>query len=381
MTLPQPEDLQPAWLETPEALDQWLLAQHGDDPVAIDSEFERTSTFFARPGLVQIANREGAWLVEPDVAEASTVLREFLADPNQLKLMYALSEDIELFREWLGVETRGVLDVQIAAALSGEGMSVGFANLVERLLGISLDKGLTRSDWLARPLTIPQQQYALADVVYLLPLYQQLHERLAENGQLPALVEESDRFCEDLAGLGDPDTYYLRLRSGWFLDPERQSLLQALCRWREQRCRELDRPRGRVVGDKLLLAIAERQPTTRDALARIPDMPPVVVRKHGEPLLDIVQQESAEGGAPATAIEPPLTRKEQATYKAIKSVLQQALDNSPVPIELLAPRKKLEGQVRAGIANGEIPELLSTGWRGELLVPVHSDLEAILQNG
>lgn len=379
--LPHPEELEPVWLDSAPELNAWLASLAGESLVAMDSEFERTSTFFARPGLVQIACGDQAFLVEPAVAEQSEGLQQFLADPHRPKLLYALSEDVELFREWLGVSVQGALDVQLAAALAGEGLSVGFARLVSRLLGIELDKALTRSDWLARPLSRAQQQYALADVVYLLPLYQQLRERLVEEGQLAALSEESDRFCQDLADLGDGETYYLRLRNGWFLDPPQQGLLQSLCRWREQRCRELDRPRGRVVADKLLLAIAEKRPRSSTALGRLPEMPPVVVRKHGDAILALVEQSLSDPVHPEALIAPPLNRQEQAFYKQVKNLLTQALSQSPIPPELVAPRRKLEGQVREALISGQVPSLLTSGWRGEHLAPVQQQLETLFAHG
>ncbi|TVP53744.1 MAG: ribonuclease D [Halomonadaceae bacterium] len=379
--IPQPEELDPVWLETPQALDDWLAAIPPHGPVALDSEFERSTTFFARPGLVQIACGDQAYLIEPTVAASSQGFRRFLADPDRCKLLYALSEDVELFREWLAVDVKGALDVQLAAALAGEGLSVGFARLVSRLLGIDLDKGLTRSDWLARPLSQPQQQYALADVVYLLPLYQQLHERLAVSAQLEALQEESERFCADLAELGNPETYYLRVRNGWFLSPTQQALLQRLCSWREQRCRELDRPRGRVVADKLLLGIAEKQPRNATALGRLPEMPPVVVRKHGDAILTLVEDTLEHPSAIVDLIAPPLSREEQRSYKQVKELLEKALVDSPVPVELLAPRRKLEAQFRDSLNSGQVPQLLTSGWRSTWLGPVMPQLEDLFSHG
>lgn len=380
-SLPQPDALQPAWLDSPQSLDQWLEALPRQALVALDSEFERSTTFFARPGLVQIACEDEAYLIEPSVAAESQGFHRFLADPERCKLLYALSEDVELFREWLLVDVQGAVDVQLAAALAGEGLSVGFARLVSRLLGIELDKGLTRSDWLARPLTQPQQQYALADVVYLLPLYQQLRGRLSATGQLRALQEESDRFCADLAGLVNGDNYYLRIRNGWFLPPAQQGLLQRLCSWREQRCRELDRPRGRVVGDKLLLAIAEKQPRSSTSLGRLAEMPPVVVRKHGDALLALVEDSLQQPSPAGELIAPPLSRVEQASYKKLKSLLGSALADSPVPVELLAPRRKLEAQLREGLGSGQVPPLLTSGWRGEWLAPVQPQLKELFSHG
>ncbi|MCS5564473.1 MAG: ribonuclease D, partial [Oleiphilaceae bacterium] len=151
------------WLREPAELDRWLERVSGER-LSLDTEFERVNTFYPIPGLVQLGIDGDYCLVDPEVAAASTRFKEVLEDANTPKLLYAMSEDLELFRHWLGVEIRGVLDLQIGAALAGAGFSLGYAKLVESLFGESLDKSATRSDWLARPLSDAQQRYAVDDI-------------------------------------------------------------------------------------------------------------------------------------------------------------------------------------------------------------------------
>ena len=118
----QPDPSQ--WLTTPAALDQWL-EDHQGQPIGIDTEFERISTYYPIPALVQLAYPGEFYLVEPQVVEQSKRFRELLADSGQPKLLYAMSEDVELFRSWLGVPPSGMIDLQLGAALGGFGFSVG----------------------------------------------------------------------------------------------------------------------------------------------------------------------------------------------------------------------------------------------------------------
>lgn len=378
--LPPPEALRPRWLETTADLVEWLDELAPGEPVAIDSEFERTRTFYARPGLVQIATDRDGCLVEPEVIESCRAFHDFLADPERQKLLYAMSEDLDLFREWLKVEPAGVIDLQIGAALAGDGLSTGFARIIASRFDIVLDKELTRSDWLARPLSPAQQQYALADVYYLLPLHEQLMQTLEACGLREALYEESETFArEQLRQQREIDEYYLRLRGGWKLGPQQQQVLRALCIWRERLCRHLDRPRSRVVADKLLLAIADTLPRTRPSLARVEGMPPVVVRKHAKTILEIIEQELASPESDPVLIEPPLSREEQACYRSLKAALEKALHGMPVPTELLAPRRRLEPGVREGLRRSEVPQFLREGWRGRLLADHIGQLESLFR--
>ncbi len=205
-----------SWIREPEDLDRWIAEEKGE-PLALDTEFERVNTFYPIPGLVQLGLGENFCLVDPAVAEASEGFRRILTDPDVPKLLYAMSEDLELFRHWLQLEPEGLVDLQIGAALAGAGFSVGYARLVETLFGEALDKSATRSDWVSRPLSEAQERYALDDVRFLVPMYHWVMSKLRERGLEDALVEESTRFSRELAAQEDPDNHYLKLRGGWTL--------------------------------------------------------------------------------------------------------------------------------------------------------------------
>ncbi|MAL97849.1 MAG: ribonuclease D [Alteromonadaceae bacterium] len=379
-TPPIPEPGEHLWLREPAELDAWIAAVPDGTPVAIDSEFERTSTFFAIPGLVQIATEDSARLVEPAAVEGSAAFRTWLGDATQPKWLYAMSEDIELFREWLGESVAGALDIQIAAALAGEGMSVGYARLVEALFGVALGKEETRSDWLRRPLSEAQQRYALADVLYLIPMAGYLLERLDQLGLKTALAEESDRFVHDLQNQSSPERYYLRLRGGWRLSRSQQDALQALCEWREKEARKRDKPRSRLVSDKMLLEVAGRMPTELGHFSGLRELNPVVVRKHGEAMLACIEGSRQRSEPLASYIDGPLTQREQTVYSEVKGLVQQCCESGSIPPEFFAPRKKLEAAVREGIQQQSVPELLASGWRGELLQRCMPDLQRIFQS-
>lgn len=364
------------WITTAEALDQWLQ-QGAGHPLALDTEFERVSTFYPIPGLVQLGLGNRYRLVDPGIAEQSGEFRQALADPDRPKLLYAMSEDLELFRHWLELEPAGVIDLQIGAALAGAGFSVGYARLVETLFGEALDKSVTRSDWVSRPLSEAQQRYALDDIRFLAPLHEWVMSNLAQRQLEAALVEESERFATELASQDDPRNHYLKLRGGSALSPRQQAVLRLLVHWREDEARRRDRPRNRVLGDPLLLAIAETRPDSVRALANIQGLPQPVIRRYGEHILKLVsdgQQASTEG---LELIQPPLTRQQQAFYKQIKRLIVSAAEAVDVPVELLAPRKRLEAVVhQRNLAAG----LFHTGWRSDAIAPVRTQLEELLQS-
>ncbi len=362
------------WITEPAELDNWLDA-NPDQPLALDTEFERVNTFFPIPGLVQLGLGDEYRLVDPSVAEGSARFRTILADPDRRKLLYAMSEDLELFRHWLSLVPAGVIDLQIGAAMAGAGFSMGYARLVEQLFGETLDKSATRSDWLARPLSAAQEQYATDDIRFLKPIYEWVWNALGEKGLVDAVIEESARFTRDLAGQDDPENHYRKLRGGWALTRQQQGVLKALVYWRELESRKRDRPRGRVVADALLINIAERLPDSVRALSNVQGLPSVVVRRYGEEMIELIRVAASEDNSTIEVIQPPLSRQDQMLYKQLKRLMVEAADARDIPVELLAPRKRLEAVVQTRDLSAG---LFSDGWRQEVIAPVQSRLEELL---
>ncbi|MBE0486792.1 HRDC domain-containing protein [Marinobacter sp.] len=365
------------WIREPEALDQWLNSLPAGAPVVLDTEFERVSTFYPIPGLVQLGAEGDFWLLDPDVVEGSEQFRLMLADPKRPKLLYAMSEDLELFRHWLGVAPQGLLDLQIGAAMAGEGFSVGYARLVEALFGEALDKSVTRSDWLARPLSAEQERYAVDDIRFLQPLHTWVSEKLRDRGLESAMADESQRFAEEAAQQEEPEKHYLKLRGGWALSPTQQAVLQALVVWREAECRRLDRPRNRVLNDGLLIAIAERSPESLRVLSDVQGVPGGIVKRYGEHLLELVRTAKNADHTGLELIPRPLTRDEQAFFKKVKRCFKKVSEDADIPIELLAPRKRLEIVVQQGTLAGNP---FFEGWRKKVIAPALVELEELLRH-
>lgn len=322
-----------------------LLAELAGAPaVAIDTEFMRRNTYYPQIALLQLCAGDVAWLVDPLAIDDLKPLKDYFANDPALKLLHSCSEDLEVFRHWLGVIPAHLVDTQRAAALLGEDFGLGYRALVQRLLGIELDKGETRSDWLKRPLTASQCHYAALDVLHLLELWPQLYERALAADRMGWVREESAEVVfsqEDReAGL------YRRIKGAGRLSRRELEVLRRLVAWREARARVVDKPRGWVLDDKACLAIARERPAHRDAMAALEVLPPALLRRQGDTLLELVEQASL-------VPEPELP------------------DAFPAPLD--GPQRKLLKSLRtraAALAQelGVAPEILITGADLELLV-------------
>ena len=222
--------------------------------IGLDTEFLRERTYRAELCLLQLSAPAEAVCIDPLALADLSPLAALLAAPGITKVMHASRQDLEVLLPVAGL-TRPVFDTQIAASLTGLPAQVGYADLVQRLLGHGLAKSHTRTDWSRRPLSAEQIEYALDDVRYLLPLAAALQEQLARLGRLEWLSEELAALDDARALTLEPEDAWLRLKGLRELDPARERLARALAAWRERCALEHNRPRGWILSDALLREI------------------------------------------------------------------------------------------------------------------------------
>ena len=354
------------WIDTPEALDAACAEVASADVIALDTEFFRESTFHPVPALIQFTAGGPAFLVDPLEVACTAAFRRLLSS-GPLKLLHASSEDLEVFAHWAGVPVAPLVDTQIAQALLSEVPSMGYQRLVETWVGETLPKDETRSDWLKRPLSETQQLYAALDVVYLLEVWRRQCEALERQGRRAWL--EAD--CADLVALSARSDaadgqWYLRHRQLWRLAPRQVEAYRRLTQWREGEARRRDVPRGWLVPDRLLYAIAEQLPENRFELARVEGLKPPLIKREGDELLRLVReaQHVDESELPTVPLSPMAPEFKQ-RLKALKKVVNADADALGVAPEVLLKRRDLEALVGADLTGQPLP--LPGGWRGERL--------------
>ena len=168
--------------------------------LAIDTEFLREKTYYAKLCLIQLATDDETAIVYPFAVDDLKVLAPVLRNENVMKLFHAGNQDLEILLREVGVLPHPLFDTQVAAALLGHTQQIGYAALVHAECGVTLKKIDSFTDWSRRPLSDSQLEYAADDVVYLPRMYERMRAQLVELGRLSWL----DRDFEDLA---DPARY------------------------------------------------------------------------------------------------------------------------------------------------------------------------------
>jgi ribonuclease D len=348
-----PEQLitQPAQLDR--LIDQLAAARW----IALDTEFMRERTYYARLCLVQVATPDVIACVDPLLLPSIDPLLDLLQVPTKLKVLHSARQDLEVFWDLRKALPAPVFDTQIAAALIGLHEQIGYGNLVESFTGVHLPKLHTRTDWSARPMSDAQLRYAFDDVHYLRDVYHHLERELEPLGRRAWLAEECAQLTDPLLYRNEPAGAWRRLRAGQSLAPQAQVILRALAAWREREAQRRNLPRGWVVKDPVLLEIARRAPQTLEELATISQLAPAILRQSGPTILAEIARSRAE---PAAALWPPFEPPDAVRQQLLKDMaarVQACAARDRISATLLATRQDLQQLIRSG----ESPVL--HGWR------------------
>ena len=302
------------------------LARRATDAgrMAIDTEFMSERRYQAMLCLAQLAVADPN---APDGVRTEILdpiegdldygpLAVALADPAVEVVMHAGRQDVAILKRTWETDIQNVFDTQVAAGFLGYGVQEGYGSLVRKVLGIEPAGGEAFTHWDRRPLTDQQLEYARADAAHLLELGDALSDRLAEAGRLEWAREES-RAVAGASDERDPANIFARLPKVGRLRARDRAVAMELVEWREQTAARLDRSVPSVLPDHVLVELARRRPSNRDALAQA-----------------LVRQASLQSG---------------------------------VGVELIATQAELVRAVEAARRGDEAPVRVLGGWRRELV--------------
>lgn len=347
--------------------DQWQSCP----TLAVDTEFIRTDTFWPKVALIQISNGQQTFLVDPLAIpdEDLLPLKKVLCGNNgPLIILHACYEDLEVFKCMWGCIPQKIFDTQVGAAILGLGLQVGYQRLVADVLQKEVPKGETRSNWLKRPLTASQLDYAALDVAYLTQMHEIFSRSLAEKGRMNWVQEDCDRILQLYQVEEDPFKYYLKFRNAWRFNQEQLRVLEALSSWREETARKHDLPRGFLIKDPVLYRLAEKPPESLTELSNQFEIRKQVLREDGEKLVQIIKIARSSQEPPLKAMPVPLSKNFKPLLAGLKSAAKKVAEANAVPAELLLKKRDLEALVRSSLGeNEQTPAAILGNWRYSLM--------------
>ena len=360
---------EPIWIDQDDQLTELCSRWRTQAAIAVDTEFMRSDTFYPIAGLLQVGDGKGCYLIDPLAIHNLAPLRELMLDTAVTKVLHSCSEDLEVFQRWLGVVPAPLFDTQIAAAFAGLGFSLGYSTLVKNLLAIEIPKDETRSDWLQRPLSVAQLNYAALDVAHMLVVYGKLLQMLKTSERLEWVKSDCADLVTNARKAEDYSDAYQKVGFAWKLRPQELAVLKQLCIWREREARARDVPRNRLIKEPSLWEIARKKIQDMAHLAKVPDIPSRTLKNDAETILQIVRDTLLldESSWPAR-LDPPLAQSEGPLMKALKNYVREFSEQAQLPAEVLIRKKDYETLVRSGMNGGEyqLPARL-LGWRFALI--------------
>jgi ribonuclease D len=357
------------------------------DFVTVDTEFMRENTYWPELCLVQIANTEEAAAVDPMASGIDmTPLYDLLTDNEDvLKVFHAGGQDVEIVYNATGRTPHPIFDTQIAMMAISQSEQIGYSNLVESWLGLTIDKGARFTDWSRRPLTERQIEYAIGDVTHLSKMFPKILKRLIKTDRGAWLNEEMEKLADPEQYRNDPSLAWRRIKAQG-RNAAVLGRLKALGEWRELEAQDKNIPRGRIARDETLADIASHPPKKQSDLAKVRGLSQgwkdneigkrlMATLEGAKPLPDSEMP-------PRNARGAPLGKEGSLVADLLKLLLKIRSREIDVAARLLARSDELE-QLAAGVRNG-LPIL--SGWRYEVfgrdaLELVEGKLAFAVENG
>ena len=361
------------YIDKPEQLNAFLQKAQHSEWISLDTEFIREKTYYPRLCLIQLATADDLVCIDPLNIEDLSAFFTWLQNPKMLKVFHAAWQDLEILYHLSGQVPAPIFDTQIAAAVLGLGDQLGYARLVEELLGVQLDKSQSRTDWARRPLTHQQLDYAIDDVRYLRQIYPLLKQRLQETGRLNWLNKPFERLTEASEYTPDPWLSWERVKGVQLLKLRNWRVLRKLCGWRKKRVIQNVLPRRWLLTDEVLVDMARMKNRDLHDFADIRGLSTEQIARYGQGWLELIRRAQA---LPAEEWpDLPRRRKLDAELSLVADLLmvivnQQALAHN-ISATMLANRVQIEKMLTEGRTQ------LSDDWRGSLV----NDLFAHILSG
>lgn len=326
----------PQLVQDPRRIPEIAEKLRGAGPIAVDTEFIRETTFFPKIALIQLATANEAWLIDPVALdeEALAPILDVMTDTSILKLMHAAYADQECFYWAYGITAEPVLDTAVAAALAGFGDNVGLGKLLRDVLHITLPKGRARVKWLQRPLPDELLIYAEQDVSHLVEVAEILENKLRVKNRWEWALEES--LVDPAVFEIPPEDTARRIAKGGHFDPAAYPVLVELIRWREDRARSANLPRGWVADNEILVALAKVQPHSLEQLRTFRGLNAKEIERSGSRILEAVKiGKAAPKPDPAEFVRPQIVEREDHLQEFIKTYVSFLADRHEIALRFL----------------------------------------------
>ena len=365
------------FIQQQQDLDNILHLMSQTSVYGLDTEFIKVDTLWPKLGVFQINVAGQVFLLDGTRLELSAFWEKlFQAQQN---IFHACSEDIDLIYHYAQQKSlSNVFDTQVGLSFLGHGLQVSYQNALKQMLDVDIDKDQTRSDWLARPLTTKQLDYAANDVLYLMNLSHKIQHQLSDKYLLDFALEDCRHLTYEIGQETPLELLYQDI--GNYRHSRRQLMqLQQLAVWREQMVKALNYPRSFILKSSTMMDLVEQNPHNQFQLSGIKDIRQNIVRDYGKTILDLLKFLPEQNEWPLRMARP-IRHSSKDIGDKVDTVIQAVVQQTTVPKEVLMRKKWLNALYQHVVFHNDEQDLPSylLGWRYELLTKplidvLHSD--------
>ena len=330
--------------------------------LAVDTEFIRDSTYYPSLCLIQIAGINFAAAIDPLAKLDMSPIWELLLNKNILKVFHACRQDIEIFFGLMGEIPTPIYDTQIAAMFCGLGDQVSYESLVNNFLGLSVNKEHQFTNWLQRPLSQNQINYAISDVTHLINIFPLIRQAIKDNNREEWVTKE-------LEHLSKKELYQVKADEVWKKiklknsNPQMLNLLKYLASWRENECKKRNIPRNRLIRDDVLINISFSKPKTISELKKIRAIPKNLSNDDFFQILEVVDKAQKvkrdEWPLISTSTSPQISKS---SLELLKILLKYCSEENGLAEKVIANTDDLKSILEGQKKNMKV----FTGWRNKI---------------
>ncbi|MGO1250126.1 ribonuclease D [Psychrobacter sp.] len=376
------------WVREQGALAEVIDALATCGRVALDTEFIKRDTYYPRLALVQINTGDSIYLLDAPQLQLDELWQALIK--VDVAIWHACGEDLGIFYLLSGCPPlTNIFDTQIALSYLTGQLQMGYQQALADQLDMHIDKEQSQSDWLQRPLSDEQEQYAIDDVRFLPALYLSLEYELKKQGIFGYVWEDCQLYASDLYKVQhlEDEEVYLTM-ADYRYTSQQMAILQAVATWREELARATNQPRTFIIKKQAMREIVTEKPNSMRDLSRKTTMHRNMLRLYGEEVLKIVREaKNLPAAEHPVCLLPPYRSKNKALAKAVQKVIDEHAEVIGVPAKVLM-RKKWLGQLYEVIAFDKeikaLPQGLQ-GWRHDwvmqTLIPMIEKHKTELQQG
>lgn len=331
---------------------------------ALDTEFLREKTYYSQLALIQVATEHEEACIDPLAVDDFSPLIEVFNNTFIVKILHSPSQDLEIFYQNFNALPEPLFDTQLAAAVLGFASQIGYADLVKRTCGVQLEKKYTRTDWTKRPLSDGELNYAMDDVRYLIKIYRDLTSDLTDRNRLSWIQADLQKMSDKSSYQLDMSRLWMRLKGVQRLKGVALNNADQLCRWREQKAIDRNRPRRWIMKDEDIVDIARLKPASHHELEQIGSLSKDYVRKNGDAILQVLSNASSIDSSdyPQQPEFIKLSNQQQAIADCLMAICRDVAEKNDIALTSITSKKDIDALVA-----GNSDSKLSSGWRYEML--------------